>query len=286
MSRILLFVVAMAVVFLPALPASADVTTEFANGVLTVNGDADGNDIVVACEGGNVRVNGAPLSGGEVACSAVESMTVRGGAGADHLTLADVFPADFPGLAEVSLLGEDGNDTLTGSAFGDRLDGGPGGDTLRSGDGADTLVTDGNGELLVGGSGKDTVVVSGDYGWTVSDDGIERTPATDETTMQGIERANVSGGGGDNWLFASGFSGPLVLDGGGGDDLLLGGPKGDLLLGKGGNDSLVGGDGNDVMKGSGGTDALEGGNGNDRLDGGTGTDRCVGGDGTDTLVSC
>lgn len=287
MRRTLALVVATAlVVLVPPAPAFAGISTGFSSGALTVDGTSSTDDIVVACEGGNVRVNGAALSSGEVACGSVESITVRAGAGGDQVALSGVARSDFPSLGEVVALGEEGNDTLIGSAVGDRLDGGPGGDTLRGGDGADELLTGGDGDLLVGGTGKDTLVVSGDNGWNLSDDNLAQIPASDETSLQGIDKAIITGGPGDNWIFASAFSGPLVIDGGSGNDLVRGGPKADLLLGKGGNDTLEGGDGNDVMKGSGGNDALHGGDGNDRLDGGSGVDSCIGGDGADTLVAC
>jgi Ca2+-binding RTX toxin-like protein len=284
--RLLVPLAVSALVVLPAVPAFADVTGGFANGVLTVDGDGGANDITIGCESGSVRVNGAAPASGEVACSAVEAIAVRAGAGGDQVTLAAVGRSDFPVLAEVELLGEEGNDSLTGSAVGDRLDGGPGGDTLRGEDGADELLTDGDGDQLVGGTGKDTVVVSGDVGWRLSDGAIEQIPVADESSMQGIEKAIVTGGPGDTWVFASAFSGPVVLDGGSGDDLLYGSPKSDLILGRGGNDSIEGGDGNDVLKGSGGNDALHGGDGNDRLDGGSGVDSCIGGNGANTLIAC
>ena len=139
MRRILVLVSATALVLLPQVAAFAGIAAEFANGALTVDGTAEADDVVVGCEGGNVRVNGAPPSGGEIACAVVESITVRAGAGGDHVTLSGVVRSDFGVLADIDVLGEEGNDTLIGSALADRLDGGPGGDTLRSGDGADEL---------------------------------------------------------------------------------------------------------------------------------------------------
>ncbi len=286
MKRAFVLLAAIGYALWPGVPASAGVAAAFANGALSINGSGEVDDIVVTCEGGYVRVNAAAPSGGEVACSSVDSISVRAGAGGDQVSLEGVARSDFGGLTDVELLGEEGNDTLTGSGIGDRLDGGPGGDTLRGGDGPDELLTDGGGDQLVGGTGKDTVVISGDTGWRVDDGGVATIPSSDESTMQGVDKAIVLGGPGDTWVFASSFTGPLVLDGGAGDDLLTGGPKADLLLGRGGSDSLEGGDGNDVLKGSGGNDALHGGDGNDRLDGGTGVDSCIGGNGSNVLVAC
>jgi Ca2+-binding RTX toxin-like protein len=286
MKRALVLLAAIGFALWPGVPASAGVGATFANGELSITGTPGVDDIAVGCDGGNVRVNGLAPSSGEVACSSVESISVRAGAGGDQVSLEGVSRSGFGQLGEVELLGEEGNDTLIGSGIGDHLDGGPGGDTLRGNDGADELLTDGKGDQLVGGTGKDTVVISGDTGWRVSDDAVATMPAADESSMQGVDKAIVLGGPGDTWIFASDFHGKMVLDGGAGDDLLTGGPKADELLGRGGNDSLEGGDGNDVLKGSGGNDALHGGDGNDRLDGGSGVDSCIGGNGSNVLVAC
>ena len=276
-----------ALVLLPAPPASADVTAEFALGILTVNGDGDGNAIVVECTNANVRVNDAAPSGGRVRCSNVQSILVRGGDGADRIDLTDVDRQAFPILLEIGLFGEAGNDTLIGSELADLLDGGSGVDELRGGGGADTLVPGGGGGAVVGGKGRDRVTVSGDGDWVVDDEHIGRlVPVSEETTLHGVEAVTVKGGDGDNALTATGFSGVLTLDGGEGDDELRSGPGRDLLFGKSGNDLLSAGDGNDLLEGGNGADELHGGDGNDQLRGGSGDDTCTGGAGADSLLSC
>jgi len=132
-------------ILLPAVPASADVTAEFALGILTVSGDGDGNAIVLECTNGNVKVNDAGPTGGRVHCSNVGSILVRAGDGPDRVDLTDVDRQSFPILLEIGLFGEAGNDTLIGSALADRLDGGSGIDELRGGKGADTLLPGGGG---------------------------------------------------------------------------------------------------------------------------------------------
>ncbi len=274
-------------ILIPAVPASADVTAEFALGILTVSGDGQGNAVVLECTNGNVRVNGAGPTGGRVRCSNVGSVLVRAGGGADRVDLADVDRQAFPILLEVGLFGEAGNDTLIGSALADRLDGGSGIDELRGGKGADELFPGGGGGALVGGKGKDRVTVSGDGDWNVDDERIAQlTPVAEETTLRGVEGVTVKGGDGDNTISASAFSGALTLDGGGGDDELRSGSGRDLLLGKAGDDFLSAGGGNDVLEGGNGRDELHGGDGNDQLLGGSGNDVCTGGAGADSLLSC
>jgi Ca2+-binding RTX toxin-like protein len=268
-------------------PASADVRAEFALGILTVNGDRDGNAIVVECVNGNVRVNDAAPAGGSVRCTNVESILVRGGDGPDRVVLSDVGRTAFDVLLEIGLFGESGNDTLIGSQLADRLDGGGGIDELRGGGGADKLYPGGGGGQVVGGSGRDTVTVSGGGLWTVYDDRISRLdPVSEETTLQSVEAVTVNGESGNDTVGAAAFSGRLVLDGGGGSDDLRGGSGRDLLLGKSGQDKLHGGPGNDLLDGGGGADELHGGDGADQLRGGSGDDSCAGGPDADALLSC
>ncbi|MGH7357227.1 MAG: calcium-binding protein [Candidatus Rokuibacteriota bacterium] len=281
------FVAALLAVLLPAVPSFADVRAEFALGILTVNGDNDGNQIVVECVNGNVRVNDAAPSGSRVRCSNVGSILVRAGDGADVVALSDVTRQAFDILLEIGIFGETGNDTLTGSTLADRIEGGGGADVLRGGDGADRLFPGGGGGALVGGKGKDRATVSGDGDWTVDDQQIARlSPMSEQTTLQGVEVVTVNGGNGNNSLSGSAFSGSLTLDGAGGDDVLRGGSRGDQLLGKAGNDALFAGAGNDILEGGNGKDELHGGDGNDQLSGGSGDDSCEGGQGADSELSC
>src|SRR6185369_12875443 len=69
---------------------------------------------------------------------------------------------------------------------------------------------------------------------------------TIEDTHKGFERAELSGGNGLNRIDTSLFTGPVVLDGGEGDDTLIAGSFDDTLIGSGGNDDLRGGTGDDI----------------------------------------
>ena len=117
-------------------------------------------------------------------------------------------------------------------------------------------------------------------------------------------RTIVSGGDGNDQIFASdarsrvavfgqnghdhitGGSANDLLDGGagvdriwgmGGDDLIRGGADGDFLDGREGNDIVLGGEGNDFIDGFLGRDILIGGAGLDRATGGSGEDLLIGG---------
>ncbi len=276
----------LALVLVPAVPASADVTAEFALGILTVNGDGRANTIAVTCDNGNVKVNGEAPSGGRVHCSNVRSVLVRAGDGPDRIVLSDLGRPSFDILLEIAVFGEAGNDTLIGSPLGDHLYGGGGVDTLRGGDGFDKLFPGGGGGVVVGGSGKDRVAVSGAGGWLVNDRRILHAEGSEVTKLQGVEIVAVQGGSGDDTITGVAFSGSMLVDGGDGDDQIRTGSGRDHLLGRAGDDLLISGPGDDLLEGGKGKDDLHGGDGDDQLLGGPGDDSCAGGAGADSLNSC
>jgi Ca2+-binding RTX toxin-like protein len=282
---IVLLALALAGLAVPAGPASAVVRAEFALGVLTVTGDGDADTIAVGCAAGNVDVNGGLPEGGQVACSAVETIIVRAGDGGDRVNLSDVSRSAYSDLREVGAFGEAGNDTLIGSQTPDRLDGGSGIDILRGGDGADVLVPGGGGDDLTGGSGADRASFRGDGNWLVGEDLVDHFDG-DATAIASIERVAITAGPGDDNLIVGTFEGRATLRGGDGDDGLRGGVAGDLLVGGSGHDRLEGSDGNDVLLGKRGNDVIRGGDGNDQLNGGPGDDVCFGALGADSELSC
>jgi hypothetical protein len=90
--------------------------------------------------------------------------------------------------------------------------------------------------------------------------------------------------GGDDYVngrgeFGAGLAylGPLVIDGGPGDD--------ELLRGSFEPDVIAGGPGDDVLDGQSGDDLLDGGPGNDALTAGDGDDHLIGGPGADSFAA-
>ena len=94
------------------------------------------------------------------------SITVKGGAGDDVLNAVGATTSG----KTVTIFGNGGNDTITGSASranslsggagDDTLTGGTAADTLDGGDGADRIVLGGGLDVVTGGAGKDTFVVT------------------------------------------------------------------------------------------------------------------------------
>ncbi|TWT77306.1 Bifunctional hemolysin/adenylate cyclase precursor [Posidoniimonas polymericola] len=140
---------------------------------------------------------------------------VHGGKGNDTITL-------LPGIPDVRVHGDEGDDVLFGSS---------GRDILYGGAGDDRLFGRGGDDSLDGGAGNDTLQ---------GGDGVDL----------------LSGGDGADKLY--GGSGTDTLWGDDGDDVLDGGDGGDSLRGGEGNDTLISGEsvnlGQDDLYGDGGND--------------------------------
>jgi Ca2+-binding RTX toxin-like protein len=138
-------------------------------------------------------------------------------------------------LNGLTLVGDAGANSLTGTAFDDVLVGGAGNDTLAGGAGSDTASYFSS-----------TAGVKVNLGLAKAQD----TLGAGKDTLTSIE--NLIGGSGDDTL--TGSAAANRIEGGAGND---------SLLGLGGADSLLGGNGNDSLKGGAGADALWGGIGAD-----------------------
>ena len=186
-------------------------------------------------------------------------------------------PCDPEGPSDVSgvtLIGDQGNDTLRGGTGADLLVGQGGRDDLRGGAGDDVLLGGAGNDKLRGDDGADTL----DGGCGV--DSL-RGGAGDDVLKGGSGNDSLRGDQGDDTLL--GGAGRDYLRGGSGEDNLDGGSGGDSLRGEGGADVLRGGEGKDRLRGGSGDDTLEGGSGNDRAFGGAGEDFLLGGEGNDYL---
>ncbi|MDB5523533.1 MAG: hypothetical protein JWM58_1296 [Rhizobium sp.] len=182
--------------------------------------------------------------------------------------------------------GHEGNDTLLGSAFGDKLKGAQGNDTIQGNGGNDQIID----VTWVGGAP--------DFGslFTRSKTGVSERLLTSNFTVENLEISSPTLGtflfhGGNDLFFGQagddfliGFEGNDRLDGGDGLDVLLGGSGNDTLIGGSGDDIFGGGSGNDYLLGGSGADLLNGGSGDDRLEGGSGGDSIIGGFGEDTVI--
>lgn len=125
----------------------------------------------------------------------------------------------------VSILGSDGNDTLSGGWGRDTVNGAGGddylsdksndGNVLSGGDGNDTLVGGPGADLLTGGAGNDTILPGGGYDTANGGDGHDWIDATTAPSNWG---GQLNGDGGDDTIIAT--TGVDQLNGGDGNDVL------------------------------------------------------------------
>jgi Ca2+-binding RTX toxin-like protein len=296
--------------------AEAATTATFANGVLTVVGDAQPNNIVISRNAaGTILVNGGAvaITGGTPTVANTVRISVAGRAGADILTLNEANGA----LPRAELSGGLGNDTLTGGSGGDTLAGQRGNDTILGKGGVDTMSGGGGNDTLTGGDADDRAFGQG------GDDRMIWNPGDDTDLNEGgvdSDTVEVNGGGGaevftttangarvrfdrlDPAPFAIdiGTSEKLVLKANGGNDSFSatgnlaaliqitvdGGTGNDTLLGSNGIDVLIGGDNEDFVDGQQGNDVGFLGAGNDvfQWDPGDGSDIVEGQAGVDKML--
>jgi Ca2+-binding RTX toxin-like protein len=180
----------------------------------------------------------------------------------------------YGGAGNDCLFGEGGHDVLVGGIGDDSLNGGTGNDELYGEDGNDSLTGGRGNDFIDGGRGYDTLYANGGSFTLTNSQLVSSYQETD--TLTSIEAAFIIGGGGDDILDASAFTG--------------GGLAGArvTLFGSDGNDTIKGSSGNDNLQGGSGTDAIFGGAGNDEIYAGSNTqltaDILVGGLGSDLLV--
>lgn len=238
---------------------------------------ASGGDDIAGGGGGRDRLDGG--TGNDTVDFSDSALDVEINLETERAAFADIAMTEFIFSFE-NANGGSGNDTLIGTAGGNRLDGGPGDDSIVGGDGNDTVTY-----------ANDTAGVLVDL-----DSGAATGPDSGDDTLAGIE--NAVGGSGDDGLF--GNDADNSLEGNGGSDTLKGGGGNDSLDGGDGDDSIVAGAGDDVYEGGDGFDTLsfEDANEGVLVDMGTGTatgpetgddsfdgiEKVVGGAGDDTLL--
>jgi Ca2+-binding RTX toxin-like protein len=297
--------------YLPELEPLAErilpaVTASFKNGVLTVNGDARANNIVISRNAaGRILVNGGAVKvqGAVPRVAKVALIQVFGRNGNDRITLNE---AKGP-LPRARLIGGQGNDILTGGAAADLLFGGLGNNTLLGMGGADTLLGGSGHDTLIGGDGHDFVAgLEGDDRmiWNPGDDsdvfeGGVGVDAVEVNGDHGAESFTINAAAGRvhvnridpaPFTIDIGTSENLAINANGGDDAVTGGNglAGEIQItidGGAGNDTLAGGDGVDVLLGGDGNDSINGKQGNDVALLGAGDDVFIWnpGDGSDTV---
>jgi uncharacterized protein (TIGR03382 family) len=273
-------------------PPTIPISTNLGAGKNTVVLYASTGDDNVVCTASGVNRDGA--GGQDLTLNALPSvMIIHGKAGNDTINCAAF------GM-KVSLYGEGGNDTITGTAFNDVIEASTGDDFCNGGNGNDRINGGADQDTLNGGGGNDTFVTGKNFdGWD-----IVNGDAGNDNISYGARTIGVNAGNGeyedlisDDTEIIKGGKGNDTLDfatatlthklyGGLGDDRLRGGAGADTLYGEAGNDNLDGNGGADKLYGGLDSDLLNGGGGVDVQDGGDGDDVMESNDGVAENVKC
>ena len=193
------------------------------------------------------------------------------------------------GDVAVTVLDQEGVDTIIGSAGNDMIDGGPGDDTIKGGAGNDTItgnvrtaVRDGD-DTIDGGDGMDIAIFDGnqsEYTFGSSADGLTvtvmDTSTNDVDTLTGVEILRFADG--DIGVSRDGTDGHVILTGG--LHVTVVGDVGIEVVGSGGDDTIHGGGGDSKIAGGDGDDVIHAEissvshdvASNKTIDGGVGTD--------------
>ncbi len=190
----------------PAVPVTASLAN---NGVLSVQGTAGDDVIIVTAKNNLIAVSGVA---GTFSATLVKSIVILGGAGNDVIIIAG--KQDNAALQDITL-----PTMIDGGNGDDVIQGGSGRDVIFGGYGSDSLLGRGGDDFLFGGPGDDAL-----YGGDGND--------------------TLLGGDGFDYLF--GQAGGDLLSGGAGGDLLDGGADGDLIAGDAGFDAFNRSAGGDV----------------------------------------
>ena len=199
---------------------------------------------------------GPEETGDDVFNGAGGADTIRPGPGTDTIrkfgvdtatATATVLTADAEtdnysagGLEVIDLTGTGGADNLNASAFTGRVmfDGGAGPDQLTGSPGDDRLRGGGGSDSVAGGNGSDTAAAAATPAANVTVTPAQITDGPNTVAMTSMERVEVTGSSGPDFMDASTFSGTVLFDGAGGNDSLTGGLGPDTLLGGVGLDTL------------------------------------------------
>lgn len=164
-----------------------------------------------------------------------------------------------------NVVGTDGNDAITASAYDDVIDALAGDDFVIGGEGNDTYLAGAGSDTFVGDTGTDTIRFSGlarDYFIKVSNgviwaadsrgglgggpDGIENIDTTEVFEFADVTFSPI----------VEVSNGARTLTGTDAADMLIGGMQGDTITGATGDDYIFGGEGADLLEGGAGDDWL------------------------------
>jgi Ca2+-binding RTX toxin-like protein len=223
-----------------------------------LNGDA-GNDIYLVVSAGDhttaeiadtgsvseldeVRFAATTLSGGGTLTlfagdTGIELVVIGTGSAASAVTSrTTALNVDASAVLNgLTITGNAGANTLTGTGFNDILNGGAGIDTLVGGLGNDSLDGGSGADTLNGGDGDDIYIVDTDKDEIIDSSGTDTVKTTVNNYVLGNELENLTL-----------IDGARIGTGNEFDNVIIGNAKNNVLDGGAGNDTLNGDGGNDI----------------------------------------
>jgi len=265
---------------IPVAAATISAIFDTTNGVLTIHGNNDSNNIAIARDSaGKIFVNSGTvfITGGTPMVSNTVLIKAFGYDGDDRIVVDSTLGLMPP----VHLFGGRGNDVLIGGLSSDLLYGGPGNDLLEGNGGSDQLFGEEGDDRLVGGIGNDSL-----FGGEGNDTFVWG-PGDDNDTIEGE-------GGNDTLVFSGSVGSEIINVAANGGRLQLHRNLGNVVMDANGVEQLVieargGADVIDLQDLS-GTDAkaiavnLEGGNGSGLGDSSLDSFFITGTEGNDSIV--
>ena len=244
-----------------ALPALASAEScAYDPGTATVSASiTPGGSAVVDVVGGQIRFGAIPTPCGAATTTNTDTISIVGNAGTtERLTFDQRTGLLAPGASAEFNIPEIEIDTVLGDA-------------------TDTIVfylTEGD-DVVAAGQNGIALNADGDLDMTVSPGAFP----LEFYALGGHDVVNARGSNGAGLAFL----GPVVIDGGEGDDLLRGSWGADLITDSAGNNRLEGHDNADWIEGGPGDDELRAGDGDDTLIGGAGMDLYAASGGNDVI---
>jgi Ca2+-binding RTX toxin-like protein len=210
-------------------------------GDVTVAGGS-GNDALFIGAAGNGAIDGGP---------GIDRLFAQGDV---NLTLTDALlvgprTQSLVSIEAATFTGGPGNNALDASGFTGPVyfDGQGGNDTFIGGAGDDTVTGRAGNDSFDGGPGSNFIWETGTGNFTLTSGATNQLVGLGTDEFTNIQGVMLFGDDGNNSFDASGYTGPVSLDGGSGNDTLKGGSADDQLIGGLGNDSIVGNGGTDTL---------------------------------------
>lgn len=255
-----------------------------------IDGLKDGVDVIHGGDGFDRIV--ASVDNAKIGLSAFDGLEEISANGHANVTIVGSVNADVLDFSHVALVGitsinsGGGDDTVTGTEFGDVINGGSGSDILNGAGGDDTFLAGFSSGFDAYDGGTGTNVIQ-----AVNDNvkiGIGSFANIQEISAGGFANVSLLFDGSNQTIDLRHvvLTDIALIDAGGGDDTVYGTIGDDNINGGFGNDILNGGDGADILNGGGGFDTLNGGGGDDTFlvnSGGAGQDLFRGGTGYDII---